>query len=127
MKKVVLSNKFFEKLINEKASNSKQFKVEYWYNDGELKALDFKADNYYASLCLGENEIFFIERFLNEDSNEFEITNTKMVCNTKFHENSLDELFNILEDLKRTYPCSGRDDHLSNCGVREAYTFFIPN
>lgn len=127
MKKVVLSNKFFEKLVKEKAGNSKQFRVEYWYNNGELKALDFKADNYYASLRLGENDVFFIERVLDEDSDEFKITNSKMVNNAKLHENSLEDLLNYLEELKKNYPCLDRDDHIGFGGAREAFTFFNPN
>jgi hypothetical protein len=108
MKKLVLSNKFFEKLIKEKVGNSKRFRISYTYANGELLGLEFKTDNYYASLRGGGDVIVFTERVLEDGL--FKIVNTKKEENAKFHENSLTDLENILEDLAKQYPCINKED-----------------
>jgi hypothetical protein len=125
MKKMVISKEFFNKLINEKVEDNKQFQIEYYFSTGELRNLHFKTDGYFTSFYETHEGITRIEREKDLETGEYKIVNTKTIEHAIFHPNSLRTIEQILEDLCNEYACIDKKevDDILTYGATVYYTF----
>jgi hypothetical protein len=119
---MVITYEFFEKLINEK-TNRDDFKVVYRYNQDKMYSLDFISGDYYATLLQVDDGVVFSEKKLKDG--EFDVINSKIVYDARFHKDTLRDLEGILKKLSKKYECLHKKADWSIGGITETHSFVI--
>jgi hypothetical protein len=121
MKNLILTDKFFDILINEKAKDSDDFKIRYHYSEGCVFNVEFISGDYYAILTEIVGTVFLIEKKLKDG--EYVVVSRTSVEGACFPDTALRDLESILKKLSKKHECLHKKADCSSEGITETYTF----